>query len=118
MPYESMALNRLLSATASERVTPAGVPLAIAETCVAVLTAAVNVITNCSYRTRPDAVGGAFVAAGALGAAVYTVRTNLRGIDDRAFVASVEQRVGDPTATGDDAIATIHSQLADAVDNE
>jgi formiminotetrahydrofolate cyclodeaminase len=72
-----------------------GVPLAIAEGCLAVLERAPAVVGSGNPNAVPDAVTGAFLAHAALRASVFTVRSNLRHVDDGAFVEETAGRAAD-----------------------
>ena len=63
-----------------------GVPLTIAETCLAVLELATVVIAKGSENARPDAGSGALLVNASLQSAVFTVRTNIKYIDDSSFI--------------------------------
>lgn len=84
------------AATAAKRAT--GVPLAIAEACLTVVENAVVVTELGTPNAVPDAATGAFLARGALDAAVFTVRYNARRIEDPAFAEEMAERTADVEA--------------------
>jgi len=81
------------AASAMKRAT--GVPLAIAESCLVVLEVATTVAERAGPNVVIDAATGAFLAHGALRAAVFTVRSNLPTVDDDGFAAEMERRATD-----------------------
>ena len=94
---DAATLDALLSASTDEEVEAASkdgtrVPLETAEGCLEVVEHAGVVTEAATPNAVPDAVIGAFLAQGALRAAVYTVRTNLGHLDDQAFVEEVGRR--------------------------
>jgi len=70
-----------------------GVPLAIAETCVAVLESAATVTAKGTASARADAVCGAVFADAALRSAAFVVRTNLEHVEDASFADEMERRL-------------------------
>ena len=92
-------------AAATRRAT--GVPLAIAEACRTVLDHAVVVTELGTTNAVPDAATGAFLARSALQAAVFTVRYNVRGMDDPSFVAKMEERAADVESDSDAAFEQV-----------
>jgi len=106
---DAAAVDALLAArddgaaatTEAKRAT--GVPLRVAEVCVAVLEGAPVVVDAGTPNAVPDAVTGATLAHGALRASLVTVRTNLDGFDDGPFVAETEERLTTLDRAGDEA---------------
>ncbi|OYR44901.1 cyclodeaminase/cyclohydrolase family protein [Halorubrum sp. Ea8] len=88
--------------TMDERATE--VPLALAETCLAVLETA-TVVTGVADRpVVVDAgIGASFVDA-ALRSALFTARINAASADDESFRAETERRATDIEAAADDAV--------------
>ncbi|OYR43533.1 cyclodeaminase/cyclohydrolase family protein [Halorubrum sp. Hd13] len=88
--------------TMDERATE--VPLALAETCLAVLETA-TVVTGAADRpVVVDAgIGASFVDA-ALRSALFTARINAASADDESFRAETERRATDIEASADDAV--------------
>lgn len=86
-----------------ERKRAVGVPLAVAEACVAVLEAGACVVERVDGPVVADAVSGIYLAHGALRAALFTLRENLP-VDDAAFVADVDRRAVDLEARGEAAV--------------
>jgi len=69
-----------------------GVPLAVAEGCLEVVEVAIVVAERGNPNAAPDAVTGALLADAALRASTETVRSNLDGVDDEAFVGEIRRR--------------------------
>ena len=69
-----------------------GVPLSIAEACLITLEEAATVTSVSDRRVVADAGTAAYLARGALAAAIFTVRSNLDDVDDDAFVAETRER--------------------------
>ena len=69
-----------------------GVPLSIAEACLITLQEAATVTGVSDRRVVADAGTAAYLARGALAAAIFTVRSNLDDVDDGAFVAETRER--------------------------
>ena len=69
-----------------------GVPLSIAEACLRTLEEAATVTGGSDRRVVADAGTAAYLARGALAAAIFTVRSNLDDVDDGAFVAETRER--------------------------
>jgi hypothetical protein len=69
-----------------------GVPLSIAEACLLTLEEAATVTSVSDRRVVADAGTAAYLARGALAAAIFTVRSNLDDVDDGAFVAETRER--------------------------
>jgi formiminotetrahydrofolate cyclodeaminase len=69
-----------------------GVPLSIAEACLLTLDEAATVTSVSDRRVVADAGTAAYLARGALAAAIFTVRSNLDDVDDGAFVAETRER--------------------------
>ena len=69
-----------------------GVPLSIAEACLLTLQEAATVTSVSDRRVVADAGTAAYLARGALAAAIFTVRSNLDDVDDGAFVAETRER--------------------------
>lgn len=88
-----------------------GVPLTIAETCLAVLELTTVVTTKGSENARPDAGTGALLVNASLQSAVFTVRTNLKYIDDPSFIEKMEQRTAEIEAAAEDTFSQISSNL-------
>ncbi|WP_324759450.1 cyclodeaminase/cyclohydrolase family protein [Haloarcula montana] len=70
-----------------------GVPLTIAEACLAVVEIGTVVTTHGNENARPDAVTGRLLAHAAMRATAFTARENLTRIDDQSFVADVTARL-------------------------
>lgn len=88
-----------------------GVPLAIAEACLAVLDHAVDVTESGNENALADAHSGAILAESALRAALGIVRTNLAYSDDTAFVETIEDRVSGIEADATAASGEIQANL-------
>jgi formiminotetrahydrofolate cyclodeaminase len=69
-----------------------GVPLSIAEACLRTLEEAATVTGLSDRHVVADAGTAAYLARGALAAAIFTVRSNLDDVDDGAFVAETRER--------------------------
>ena len=69
-----------------------GVPLSIAEACLRTLEEAATVTGLSDRHVVADAGTAAYLARGALAAAIFTVRFNLDDVDDGAFVAETRER--------------------------
>jgi formiminotetrahydrofolate cyclodeaminase len=69
-----------------------GVPLSIAEACLHTLEEAATVTGLSDRHVVADAGTAAYLARGALAAAIFTVRSNLDDVDDGAFVAETRER--------------------------
>ncbi len=114
---DAAAVDAVLSAregdgaatTAAKRAT--GVPLRVAEVCVAVLEAASLVVEDGTPNAVPDAVTGATLAHGAVRASLFTVRTNLDGLDDASFVAKTEHRLARLDRAGGDAYEDVLARV-------
>lgn len=79
-----------------------GVPLAAAEACGAVVDAGATTVARGNESAVPDAVTGVTLAEAAMRASAFTVRANLRWVDDPDFeerirgrVAAIERATGD-----------------------
>ena len=88
-----------------------GVPLAVAETCVAVLEAAATVVAQGTDTARPDVVTGALCVEGARRGALFTVRTNADFLADDSFVADIERRAADIDDRAASALAAIDDHV-------
>jgi len=88
-----------------------GVPLAVAESCVAVLEAAVTVVVEGTHTARPDVVTGVCCVEGARRGALFTVRTNAAFLEDDAFLADVERRAAGLDDRAATALAGIESHV-------
>lgn len=88
-----------------------GVPLAVAETCVAVLEAAVAVVEKGTDTARPDVVTGALCVEGARRGALFTVRTNADFLADESFVAETGRRADDLDDRAASALAEIEDHV-------
>ncbi len=82
-----------------------GVPLSVAEACLAVLEVTPTVVEHTAPNAVPDVVTGATLAHAALRAAVYTVRANLDAVDDDGFVDDVRRRAADVETAAESAYA-------------
>lgn len=80
-----------------------GVPLTIAESCLAVLELAVEVTATGNRTAVADAATGVVLTHAALGAALVAVRSNLGRISDPSFVSEIELRVAEIEDRADDA---------------
>lgn len=81
-----------------------GVPLALAETCLAVLEAA-SVVTGAADRpVVVDAGIGAHFVDAALRSALFTARSNVAFVDDESFRAETERRAAEIESAADRAI--------------
>jgi formiminotetrahydrofolate cyclodeaminase len=69
-----------------------GVPLSIADTCLATLERSTTVAGAADRPVVADAGTGAYLARAALDAAVFTVRCNVDALEDEAFVAETRSR--------------------------
>jgi formiminotetrahydrofolate cyclodeaminase len=69
-----------------------GVPLSIAEACLLTLEESATVTSVSDRRVVADAGTAAYLARGALAAAIFSVRSNLDDVDDGAFVAESRER--------------------------
>lgn len=87
--------------TASAQRRATGVPLAIAETCLAVLENAAVVTEAGKSNTIPDAVTGAFLVRAALQSALFIVRSNVDGLEDRDFAEEVTGRAAEIEASAE-----------------
>jgi formiminotetrahydrofolate cyclodeaminase len=83
------------------------VPMETAETCLDVVERAVTVTARGTPVAVPDAAVGAMLAHAALGGSVSTVRANLDGIADEAFVAEMERRAEEAEAAGEAALSAV-----------
>lgn len=84
-----------------------GVPLALAEACLAVLETA-TVVTGVADRPVViDAGIGAYFVDSALRSALFTARSNVTSIDDESFRAETERRVADLESAADRAIRQV-----------
>ncbi len=90
-----------------------GVPLAVVETCVAVLEAAVTVVAEGTDTVRPDVVTGILCVDGARRGALYTVRTNADFLKDESFVAEMESRGATLDSRATTALEAIDDHLGD-----
>ena len=77
-----------------------GVPLALAESCLAALEVAAAV-TGASGRPVADAVTGAYFLEAALQSAVATARGNLALVDEQSFRAATERRLSELETSAD-----------------
>lgn len=78
-----------------------GVPLTIAEACLSVLERAVVVTEKGNGNVVSDAGTGSFFVHSALRASVFTVRTNLNHLSDRALTEQMETRAADIERSAD-----------------
>lgn len=72
-----------------------GVPLTIAESCLAVLEEGALVTERCAETVGADARVGILLAHGAFHAAAFMVRTNLKRVSDPAFTRQIADRLSD-----------------------
>lgn len=90
-----------------------GVPLAIAETTRDVLEVATTVAASATGPVLVDAGTGAYLARGALQAALFTVRCNLELVDDPSFVTEVRHRTRGIEAAADVAFDSVLQDVRD-----
>ena len=79
-----------------------GVPLTIAEACLNVLDLAIEVTASGDKNAVLDAGTGVHLVHAALQASVLTARSNLDQLSDRSFVSTVQRRVTEIAASGDE----------------
>lgn len=79
-----------------------GVPLTIAEACLNVLDLAIEVTESGDKNAVLDAGTGVHLVHAALQASVLTARSNLDQLSDRSFVSTVQRRVTEIAASGDE----------------
>ena len=86
----------------SARKRSVGVPLALAESCLAALEAAAAAVTGASDRpVVADAVTGAYFLEAALRSAVATAQGNLASVDEQSFRAATERRLSELETSAD-----------------
>ena len=91
-----------------------GVPLSVAEACLHTLEGAATVAGVSDRPVLADAATGAYLASGALQAALFTVRVNVAEVDDEAFVAETRRRATTVETAADEAVeATIRHVESD-----
>ena len=90
-----------------------GVPLAIAEACLDVVTLTPAVAAMADPPYVPDACTGALVTHCALQAAVFVVRTNLGGLADRSFADDMERRTTEIERSADQAFERVTATMAE-----
>ncbi len=88
-----------------------GVPLSLAEACLATLESAAVVTGAAERPVVADAGTGAYFARSALQAAVFTARRNLDAVDDDAFREQSERRAAELRAAGDRAFERAMANL-------
>lgn len=103
---DAAAVESLLSTAADESAAGAqrratGVPLAIAETCLAVLENAAVVTAAGKSNAVPDAVTGGFLARAALESALFIVHSNVSRLEDRDFAEEVTGRAAEIEASAE-----------------
>jgi len=98
---------------AAKRATEA--PLETAEVSLGVLEDATVVTDEGARNALADAGTGARLAAGALRASLYTVRTNLDTVEDEPFVAATADRADELEAAGRRALRQIEASLDGAL---
>ena len=96
---------------ATERATE--VPIEVAESCLEVLERLRMVTVEGKESALADAGLGAYLAHAALQASVFTVRSNLGSIDDRAFAGEMAGRADEIERAGRDAFEGIEANLDD-----
>ena len=85
----------------SARKRSVGVPLALAESCLAALEAAAAVTGASDRPVVADAVTGAYFLEAALRSAVATARGNLASVDEQSFRAATERRLSELETSAD-----------------
>lgn len=90
----------------SARKRAVSVPLSIAETCISVLEGAGTVTNAANPNAVADAVTGVILVDAALRASVYTVRQNLRAVEDREFVTETKPEVAELERRGKELYST------------
>jgi formiminotetrahydrofolate cyclodeaminase len=80
-----------------------GVPLTIADSCLNVLELATDVTETGNRNAVADAATGVILTRSALGAAVFTVRSNVDQVSDASFVEDVERDVAEIENRGENA---------------
>jgi len=91
----------------------AGIPLATAETSVAVLEAAAVVINRGNPRVAADAKAGAYLVDAAVRASLATVRTNVEALDDASYAATLDERSARIAATAAELRRDVFSEPTD-----
>jgi formiminotetrahydrofolate cyclodeaminase len=84
-----------------------GVPLAVAESGVAVLDAAAVVAREGTDTALPDVVTGVFCADAARRSALFTVRTNLEYLEDASFLEEMDRRTAGIEAAAAEALEDV-----------
>lgn len=84
-----------------------GVPLAIAESCLDVLTNAPFVLDQGTQNAVPDGITGVLLTHRAVQASTFIVRTNIGQIDDSAFRTTMDDRTAEIEAAADDVYRTV-----------
>lgn len=79
-----------------------GVPLAIAESCLEVLTAAPFVLNQGNQNAVPDGITGLLLAHGAIQASIFIVRTNTEQLADSTFSNKMDDRATEIEVAADD----------------
>lgn len=92
---ETMLRTRHADGTDTQMKPATGVPLAIAETCLAILEHAEVIVEHGNPNAVPDAITGVYLTHAALTAALFTVHTNLERIDEDSFTTEVARRTTD-----------------------
>ena len=88
-----------------------GVPLALAETCLTALEAAVVVSGAADRPVVADALTGSYFLEAAVRSAVTTARGNLAAVDDEPFRAETERRLTDVATATDRALAAVRENV-------
>ncbi|WP_058828771.1 cyclodeaminase/cyclohydrolase family protein [Haloferax sp. Q22] len=89
-----------------------GIPLAIAESCLHVLEAAIVVTAEGKKTVLPDVKSGMFFTEAALRAALFTVRTNIGYLDNPSFVEKMNQQTDEIEASAENMLDEIRPKLA------
>ena len=88
-----------------------GVPLALAETCLTALEAAVVVTGVADRPVVADALTGSYFLEAAVRSAVATARGNLAAVDEEPFRAETERRLTDVATATDRALAAVRENV-------
>jgi formiminotetrahydrofolate cyclodeaminase len=86
-----------------------GVPLAVAESGVAVIEAAAVLARDGTDTILPDVVTGAFCADAARRSAVFTVRANADHLEDPSFVEAMDRRTAEIEAAAAEAFENVEA---------
>jgi formiminotetrahydrofolate cyclodeaminase len=84
-----------------------GVPLAIAESCLDVLTDGPFVVDQGAQNAVPDGVTGVLLTHRALQASIFIVRTNIGQIDDSTFRTEMRDRTTEIETSADEVYRTV-----------